>query len=88
MSSNTKDNWYHNKWRPSMGWVYMITCITDFILFPIGWTLLQTFTGAELSQWNPITLQSGSFYHIAMGAIVGVTAYGRTQEKIKRFKSP
>jgi len=70
-----------------MGWVYMITCITDFILFPVFWALMQAGTAAELVQWSPITLQAGGLYHIAMGAIVGVTAYGRTQEKLNQIKN-
>jgi hypothetical protein len=32
--------------------------------------------------WTPLTLQGGGLYHIAMGAIIGVSAYGRTQEKL------
>jgi hypothetical protein len=30
----------------------------------------------------PITLQGGGLFHVAMGAVLGVTAYGRTQEKL------
>ena len=33
-------------------------------------------------QWVPITLQGGGLFHVAMGAVLGVTAYGRTQEKL------
>jgi hypothetical protein len=38
--------------------------------------------GQVTSQWLPITLQGGGLYHIALGAILGVAAYGRSQEKI------
>jgi len=34
-------------------------------------------------QWTPITLQGGGLFHISMLTIVGVTAYGRTKEKLK-----
>jgi hypothetical protein len=30
----------------------------------------------------PLTLQGAGLYHIAMGAVLGVAAYGRSQEKI------
>jgi hypothetical protein len=30
----------------------------------------------------PLTLQGAGLYHIAMGAVLGLAAYGRSQEKI------
>jgi hypothetical protein len=33
-------------------------------------------------QWVPITLQGGGLFHVAMGGVLGVSAYGRTQEKV------
>ena len=33
-------------------------------------------------QWQPITLQGAGLFHIAMGAVLGIAAYGRTQEKL------
>jgi hypothetical protein len=45
--------------------------------------LLQALTGGQVtSQWQPLTLQGAGLYHIAMGAVLGIAAYGRTQEKI------
>jgi len=29
-----------------------------------------------------LTLQGAGLYHVAMGAVLGLTAFGRTQEKI------
>lgn len=34
------------------------------------------------TNWDPITLQEGSFFHIAFGAIVGVSAWSRGREKL------
>jgi hypothetical protein len=34
------------------------------------------------SQWQPLTLQGAGLFHIAMGAVLGIAAYGRTQEKL------
>lgn len=80
---NTNTSWINNKWRPTMGWVYMATCVCDFILFPILWSILQAIEdGSVVSQWKPLTLQGAGLYHIAMGAVLGIAAYGRTQEKI------
>ena len=30
----------------------------------------------------PLTLQGAGLFHIAMGAVLGIAAFGRTQEKI------
>jgi uncharacterized membrane protein YdfJ with MMPL/SSD domain len=73
----------NSKWRPMMAFIYMITCTTDFIIFPILWSVLQTLQGGQVtSQWSPLTLQGAGLYHIAMGAVLGLAAYGRSQEKI------
>lgn len=80
---NTNTDWINNKWRPAMGWAYMVMCICDFTLFPILWSLLQTLShGTVASQWQPLTVQGGGLVHIAFGACIGVAAYGRSQEKI------
>ena len=76
------EDWMSKKWRPAMGWIYMITCTCDFILFPIMWAVVQTATHQPVTQWNPITLQGAGLYHLAMGAICGVAAWSRGQEKI------
>jgi hypothetical protein len=35
-----------------------------------------------MAQWQPLTLQGAGLFHIAMGAVLGLAAMGRTQEKI------
>jgi hypothetical protein len=66
-----------------MGWMYMAVCMADFILFPILWSIIQVHGGGEVKmQWQPITLQGAGLFHIAMGAVLGIAAYGRTQEKM------
>jgi hypothetical protein len=77
-----KEDWMNSKWRPAMGWMYMLTCVTDFVLFPILWSLLQTLLKQPVTQWSPLTLQGAGLFHLAMGAVLGVAAYGRTQEKL------
>jgi len=54
----------------------------DMVVFPILWSLLQTTTGTQITQWNPLTLQGAGLFHIAMGAVLGIAAFGRTQEKL------
>jgi len=60
----------------------MLVCMFDMILFPILWSLLQTVTHTPITQWNPLTLQGAGLFHIAMGAVLGIAAFGRTQEKL------
>lgn len=81
-SEKKKEDWMNSKWRPAMGWIYMVTCSCDFILFPVLWSVLQSMTGAAVTQWNPITLQGAGLYHLAMGAVLGVAAWSRGQEKM------
>ena len=76
-------DWINKKMRPMMGWIYMLTCTCDFVLFPVLWSLLQALSkGQVTSQWQPLTLQGAGLYHIAMGAVLGIAAYGRTKEKV------
>jgi hypothetical protein len=55
----------------------------DMVVFPVLWSLLQSLNhGQVTSQWNPLTLQGAGLFHIAMGAVLGIAAFGRTQEKL------
>ena len=82
-SEKQKEDWMNSKWRPMMGWSYMLTCIADFVIFPVLWSVLQSLSKGQVNiQWQPITLQGAGLYHIAMGAVLGIAAYGRTQEKL------
>jgi hypothetical protein len=82
-SEKKKEDWMNNKWRPMMGWMYMAVCMADFVLFPVLWGVLQTLGGGRVeTQWMPITLQGAGLFHMAMGAILGIAAFGRTQEKL------
>ena len=83
VSEQKKEDWMNSKWRPMMGWMYMLVCTADFILFPVLWSLLQAFMKVgQMTQWNPLTLQGAGLFHIAMGAVLGIAAFGRTQEKL------
>lgn len=81
-SEKKKEDWMNAKWRPMMGWIYMLTCVTDFIIFPVLWSILQAALKQPVTPWQPITLQGAGLFHLSMGAIIGVAAFGRTQEKL------
>jgi hypothetical protein len=62
--------------------MYMLICTLDMGVFPILWAVVQTLNHQPLVQWNPLTLQGAGLFHIAMGAVLGISAFGRTQEKL------
>lgn len=67
-----------------MAWSYFAACSFDFIIFPVFWSILQAIDsdGSVIKQWEPTTLQGGGLYHIAMGTILGITAWTRGAEKL------
>ena len=79
-----EESWIKQYWRPAIAWQYLAVCIFDFIIFPLLTIALSKFTGTYV-QWTPLTLQESGFYHLAMGAIVGVTSWSRGQEKIQQI---
>ena len=80
---NKIEDWMDRKWRPMMGWMYMVVCTFDFAIFPILWSILQAhYHGQVTNQWDPLTLKGAGLFHIAMGAVLGVTAWKRTEEKL------
>ena len=84
-SESTKKNedWMNAKWRPMMGWMYMVVCFCDFVIFPVLWSLLHAVMhSGNVTQWQPLTLNGAGLFHIAMGAVLGIAAMGRTQEKL------
>ncbi len=86
------ESWIQKKWRPMMAVMYMCVCACDFILFPIMFTVVQFWEVAiqndAFRQWAPLTLQGGGLFHMAMGAVLGITAWSRGQEKIAGTTTP
>jgi hypothetical protein len=41
----------------------------------------------RLDQWQPLTLGSGGLFHIAFGAILGVTAWSTGRERITEMRN-
>jgi hypothetical protein len=84
MATEEKDStaWMQTLWRPAMGWLYMLVCFCDMIVFPVLWALWQGVNHVAITQWNPLSLQGAGLFHIAMGAVLGIAAFGRTQEKL------
>lgn len=78
------DDWIQKKWRPMMAVMYMTVCVFDFIVFPIMFTIVQFWEthNDAFTQWQPLTLVGAGLFHMAMGAVLGITAWSRGQEKM------
>ena len=78
-----------SKWRPAMGWLYMLICFMDFIGFPaISMFLPVVMKGFGIpmnyTAWQSLSLSNGGLIHLAFGAILGVSAWTRGQEKLAK----
>ena len=90
-SKKEGEHWMKAYWRPAMGWLYMLICAFDFIVGPLLSMAmpiyLKSLGAATISytQWQSLTLANGGLIHLAFGAILGVTAWTRGQEKIAKM---
>ena len=88
--SKEEEHWVKAYWRPAMGWLYMLICFCDFVAFPAiamfmpvimkGFGILIPYTA-----WQSLSLSNGGLMHLAFGAILGVSAWTRGQEKIAKI---
>jgi polyferredoxin len=82
MNDAAHETWINNRWRPAMGWMYLVVCVFDFVIFPVAWAMLKSVLGEPVTAWEPLTLQGAGLFHISMGAVLGITAWGRSKEKM------
>ena len=86
--SKKNDSWLQKYWRPMMAVAYMVIILFDFIVAPILWSILQAIAAGTVTlQWAPLTLLSGGIFHAAMGAVLGISAFTRGQEKVERLRT-
>ena len=84
----TYGNWIHNTWRPATAWVYLIICLFDFLVAPvITFYFFGRFGHSSYTQWQPITLIGSGLFHVAMGAVLGVSAWQRGEEKKTLYRT-
>lgn len=76
------EHWFKTYWRPAAAWLYLFINLFDFVLAPVMSMLLPKFMGYAYMPWVPLTLSNGGMFHVAMGTIIGVTAWGRTRERV------
>lgn len=83
----TEDAWLQKYWRPAMAVQYFIICMFDFMAAPIFLAIYSAIRDIPYIVWHPLTLEGGGLYHVALGAILGVAAWTRGQEKIVSIKT-
>ena len=81
------EDWMNRKWRPFTAWVYIVICLFDFLVAPLlTFYFFDRNGGSAYTQWQPITLMGSGLFHVAMGAIIGVTAWQRGEEKKSQYR--
>ena len=78
------EHWMKAFWRPAMGWLYMVICACDFVIFPVISMFLPVMIKMQYVAWKSITLDNGGLIHLAFGAILGITSWTRGQEKLQK----
>jgi hypothetical protein len=86
------EHWIKSYWRPVMGWLYMLICLVDFVIFPalaMFLPLISKGFGIDMvyAPWQSLTLINGGLVHMAFGAILGIAAWSRGREKIAGISS-
>jgi hypothetical protein len=83
-----EEHWLQTRWRPITAIVYLVICCFDFIIFPVLWSLFLFFSESNqvTVSWDPLTLKGAGLFHLAFGAILGVSAFTRGQEKVNRLQ--
>lgn len=82
------EDWMNRKWRPATAVTYIVICIFDFLVAPLlTFVFYNSHATSTYAQWVPLTLQGSGLFHMAMGAIIGITAWQRGNEKIAKYQN-
>lgn len=87
LEGSPDEHWLQRWWRPAMAWAYFLICLCDFILFPMFNAFFYAVWNVPYHEWHPLTLQGGGLFHMAMGSIIGISSWQRTQEKMAIYNN-
>jgi hypothetical protein len=65
-----------NQWKEVLAYTFSAVIAFDFVIAPIMTMCFNVWAKAGLGIWQPLTLQSGGLFYVAMAAILSVGAYG------------
>ena len=77
-----EEHWFKTYWRPAAAWLYLGVVLFDFVVAPVFSPIWAKIFGITFQRWEPLTLQGGGLFHLSFGAIIGVTSWGRTKERV------
>jgi hypothetical protein len=91
-TKNTKreETFMSRHWRGLVGFEYVFVCLCDFVLLPCIYFWVQQYEKEAVNdafrEWQPLTTQGGGLFHMAHMAIMGVSSWGKTQERTAEAK--
>ena len=78
--STLEEKWY-SRWREAAAWVFLTVVLFDFIVAPIGHAVFALILHLPDTPWTPLTLQGGAMFYMCFMAILGISAWGKSQER-------
>jgi hypothetical protein len=81
-----KQNWF-GQWHLFAAWLYLIIILFDFLIAPIVNIIILAYFKYAIVQWNPVTLQGGGIFHVAMLSIIGIATWGRNMQLIEAVRN-
>ena len=73
-AEDKSEHWITYSWRPAIGFTFCIILINDYVLYPY------------LHQYGAVLLEIPQTVWITISSILGVSAIGRSLEKIQALK--
>jgi hypothetical protein len=84
-STKREETFMSRHWRGLVGFEYVLICVCDFMILPMLYFWVQQYevqaANDAYRQWSPLTVQGGGLYHLSHMAIMGVSSWGKTQER-------
>lgn len=75
-------------WKEVVAYAFTAIILFDFIVGPIATMFVDAYFKTTLPAWQPLTLQGGGMFYVAIAAILGTAAYGsmvKSRELIKNL---
>lgn len=82
-----EDKSWLRKWREICAFVFIAVVCFDFIIAPSVHPWVCFYLHFPYQPWIPMTLGAGGTFFISFGAILGIAAFGRSQENTEMIKN-
>jgi hypothetical protein len=78
--------WY-KEWRLLAAYVYLTICSYDFMLAPLSNQLIAYYFKQPFVPWTPLTTQGTGLFHLSFLTILGISAYGKGNERVEMLRN-